>query len=195
MSTLPINIYFEQTPNPESLKFVTNRVLLPNIVFESRKEENNHQSPLADSLYEKFDWISGVFIANNFITISKNSKDDWYELMNEVKEYLKMYFDHELEVFKKDFLISQMQTTSQETAQDDSIEARIQDLLTKYVKPAVENDGGFIAFKSYHEGRVTLEMQGSCSGCPSSQITLKSGIEGLLKRMIPEVQEVVAEAG
>ena len=84
---------------------------------------------------------------------------------------------------------------SNATSGDDSeIVTRIKELLENYVKPAVEMDGGAISFKSYHNGSVTLSLQGSCSGCPSSMITLKSGIEGMMKRMIPEVKEVLAEA-
>jgi Fe-S cluster biogenesis protein NfuA len=193
MSQVPIDIYFEQTPNPESLKFVTNQVLLPNIVFESKRNQNDGKSPLANSLYEKFEWIQGVFISNNFITVSKSDQNDWYEYMHDVKEYLKMYFQNRFEVVLPEYLDSKLEEYNQEISTN-TIEGKIIDLLEKYVKPAVQNDGGFISFKSFDNGIVTLSMQGSCSGCPSSQVTLKSGIEGLLKRMVPEVLEVVAEA-
>ena len=193
MSQVPIDIYFEQTPNPESLKFVTNQVLLPNIVFESKLNQNDGKSPLANALYEKFDWIQGVFISNNFITISKSDQNDWYEYMHDVKEYLKMYFQNRFEVVLAEYLDAKLEEYNQEISIN-TVEGKIIDLLEKYVKPAVQNDGGFISFKSFDNGIVTLSMQGSCSGCPSSQVTLKSGIEGLLKRMVPEVLEVVAEA-
>jgi Fe-S cluster biogenesis protein NfuA len=193
MSQVPIDIYFEQTPNPESLKFVTNQVLLPNIVFESKRNQNDGKSPLANALYEKFDWIQGVFISNNFITISKSDQNDWYEYMHDVKEYLKMYFQNRFEVVLAEYLDAKLEEYNQEISIN-TVEGKIIDLLEKYVKPAVQNDGGFISFKSFDNGIVTLSMQGSCSGCPSSQVTLKSGIEGLLKRMVPEVLEVVAEA-
>lgn len=190
---LPIEIYFEQTPNPESLKFVTNQILLPNIIIDKRKGEDLKDFPLAESLFEKFTWISGVFVSNNFITVTKETTDDWYELMHEVREFLKMYLSNKFDIVTKEYIDSQIQ--DKVDAQDDSVESKIKDLLEKYVKPAVEKDGGFIAFHSFENGLVKLKMQGSCSGCPSSQITLKSGIEGLLKRMIPEVIEVEAEAG
>jgi Fe-S cluster biogenesis protein NfuA len=193
MSQVPIDIYFEQTPNPESLKFVTNQVLLPNIVFESKRNQNDGKSPLANALYEKFEWIQGVFISNNFITISKSDQNDWYEYMQDAKEYLKMYFQNRFEVVLPEYLDAKLEEYNQEISTN-TIEGKIIDLLEKYVKPAVQNDGGFISFKSFDNGIVTLSMQGSCSGCPSSQVTLKSGIEGLLKRMVPEVLEVVAEA-
>jgi Fe-S cluster biogenesis protein NfuA len=104
-----------------------------------------------------------------------------------------MYFQNNFDVVTKSFIEAKMKENSSQEL-DESVEGKIKDLLEKYVQPAVESDGGFIAFKSFDNGIVTLSMQGSCSGCPSSQITLKSGIEGLLKRMVPEVMEVVAEA-
>jgi NFU1 iron-sulfur cluster scaffold homolog, mitochondrial len=191
---MPLEIYFEQTPNPESLKFVTSQLLLPNILIDRKRGENTDEFPLGEALFEKFDWISGVFVSNNFVTISKNSNNDWYELMHDVKAYLVMFLENKLEIVTKSYFDSQIQEKVN-NATDESTEGRIKELLDKYVKPAVEKDGGFIAFKSFDDGIVTLSMQGSCSGCPSSQITLKSGIEGLLKRMVPEVTEVVAEAG
>jgi Fe-S cluster biogenesis protein NfuA len=104
-----------------------------------------------------------------------------------------MYFQNRFEVVLPEYLDAKLEEYNQEISTN-TIEGKIIDLLEKYVKPAVQNDGGFISFKSFDNGIVTLSMQGSCSGCPSSQVTLKSGIEGLLKRMVPEVLEVVAEA-
>lgn len=190
----PQEIYFEQTPNPESLKFVTSSILLPSMIIDRRRGEDTAEFPLAESLMDKFDWISGVFVSNNFITITKNSPNDWYEYMQEVREFLKMYLSQNFPIVSNSYIESQSKISAEEK-EDTSIEGKIKDLLEKYVKPAVERDGGFIAFHSFEDGIVKLKMQGSCSGCPSSQITLKSGIEGLLKRMIPEVMEVEAEAG
>jgi NFU1 iron-sulfur cluster scaffold homolog, mitochondrial len=189
----PVEIYFEQTPNPESLKLVTSQILLPNIIIDRRKGEDTSEFPLGESLMEKYDWISGVFVSNNFVTITKDSPNDWYEYMNEVREFIKMYISNGFDIVAKSYIDAQI--SEKINQDDDSVEGRIKDLLEKYVKPAVEKDGGFIAFHSFENGLVKLKMQGSCSGCPSSQITLKSGIEGLLKRMVPEVMEVEAEAG
>lgn len=191
---MAIEIYFEQTPNPESLKFVTNKVLLPNLLIDRRRGEDCTEFPLADGLFAKFDWIEGVFMTNHFVTITKNSSQDWYELMHDAKSYLQMYLENNLDLVSKTFIDREIKDKV-EQATDETTEGRIKELLDKYVKPAVEKDGGFIAFHSFDNGIVKLKMQGSCSGCPSSQITLKSGIEGLLKRMVPEVMEVVAEAG
>lgn len=189
----PVEIYFEQTPNPESLKLVTSQILLPNIIIDRRRGEDTTEFPMAESLMEKYDWISGVFVSNNFVTITKESPNDWYEYMNEVREFIKMYISNGFDIVTKSYIDAQI--SEKINQDDDSVEGKIKDLLEKYVKPAVEKDGGFIAFHSFENGLVKLKMQGSCSGCPSSQITLKSGIEGLLKRMIPEVMEVEAEAG
>lgn len=189
-----LEIYQEQTPNPESLKFLFNKMLLPYEIIECKKKEDCEDSPLAKSLFEKFDWVSNVFISNNFITITKSTDTDWYELMPEMKNFLKMYVSTSLEVVTKSFLEAKIKER-QAVENPEDIDTKIKGLLEKYVKPAVEIDGGHIAFKSFENGVVTLIMQGSCSGCPSSNITLKSGIEGLLKRMVPEVVEVVADAG
>jgi Fe-S cluster biogenesis protein NfuA len=187
-----LEIYQEQTPNPDSLKFLFNKMLLPQELIECKSLEQCDESPLAKSLFEKYPWVSNVFISNNFITITKKATEDWYELMPEMKEFLRMYLTHNFEVVSPSFLERKIKERNDREASDD-IETKIKNLLEKYVKPAVEMDGGNIAFKKFESGIVTLSMQGSCSGCPSSQITLKSGIEGLLKRMVPEVQEVVAE--
>jgi NFU1 iron-sulfur cluster scaffold homolog, mitochondrial len=187
-----LEIYQEATPNPDSLKFLFNKMLLPQEIIECKSIEESADSPLAKSLYEKFDWISNVFISNNFVTITKKSSNDWYEYMMETKEYLKMYVGHNFDIVTAAYLEKKIaERQAVENASD--IDSKIKGLLEKYVKPAVEMDGGHIAFKSFENGKVTLQMQGSCSGCPSSQMTLKSGIEGLLKRMVPEVEEVVAE--
>ena len=112
-----------------------------------------------------------------------------------IKQFLKEYLE-EGKVVVNDEEVAAMKTESSNavSADDDDVVKRIKELLDNYVRPAVEMDGGAIQFKSYSEGTVNLMMQGSCSGCPSSMITLKAGIEGMMKRMIPEVKEVVAEA-
>jgi Fe-S cluster biogenesis protein NfuA len=112
-----------------------------------------------------------------------------------IKQFLKEYLEEGKVVVNEEELATVKAESSNEVnADDDDVVKRIKELLENYVKPAVEMDGGAIQFKSYEEGRVNLMLQGSCSGCPSSMITLKAGIEGMMKRMIPEVKEVVAEA-
>ena len=122
-------------------------------------------------------------------------RSDWNDVIPSIRQFLKEYLEEDKPVIHHD-QVSSLKTESgnEVTADDDDIVKRIKELLENYVKPAVEMDGGAIQFKSYDQGVVNLMLQGSCSGCPSSMITLKAGIEGMMKRMIPEVKEVVAEA-
>ena len=185
-----VEIYTEYTPNPESLKFVANKMLLANNSIDFRDKENVKNAPIATALFEQFSFVKGVFISNNFITITKsNTETEWIEIVPEVKQFLKQYLTEDKPIASIEE-IKEVVTNGE----PQNIEEKIVSVLNTYVRPAVEMDGGNIRFKSYNEGIVTVMMQGSCSGCPSSTLTLKSGIEGLLKRMVPEVTEVVAEA-
>jgi len=183
-----IEIYTEYTPNPESLKFVSNRMLLMNTSADFRDMESAKRSPLAEELF-RMPFVKGVFITSNFVTISKDAGFEWIEVIPQVKELLKTFIASGYEV-----LLPQAETAAPAADFAGSIEEKIINVLDTYVRPAVEMDGGNIRFKSYDEGKVTLILQGSCSGCPSSVLTLKSGIEGLLQKMVPEVKEVLAEA-
>lgn len=187
-----IEIYTEMTPNPESLKFVTNRHILPNFQLDFRTREMSEGSALAKSLFS-IPFVNGVFVANNFVTITKKAEYDWFEITPELKETIKQFLQSGQKPVDDALLPKDVQQADASGAQQ-SPEEKIKDLLDKYVKPAIQMDGGHIQFKSFENGLVKLSLQGSCSGCPSSTITLKSGIEGLLKRMVPEVQEVVADA-
>ncbi len=111
-----------------------------------------------------------------------------------IRQFLREYLEENKPVINEEDIVFIKSEGNNIDADDDDVVKRIKELLENYVKPAVEMDGGAIQFKSYHEGTVNLMLQGSCSGCPSSMITLKAGIEGMMKRMIPEVREVVAEA-
>ncbi|HMO62416.1 MAG TPA: NifU family protein [Ferruginibacter sp.] len=190
-----ISIYTEMTPNPETMKFVANKLLYPGKSIDFPDEPSAAPSPLAQELFT-FPFIKSVFIASNFITLTKtNETDDWQDVIPTIKQFLKDYLEDGKVVVNED-AVAAMKTESSNVVSedDDDVVKRIKELLENYVKPAVEMDGGAIQFKSYNEGTVNLMLQGSCSGCPSSMITLKSGIEGMMKRMIPEVKEVVAEA-
>jgi Fe-S cluster biogenesis protein NfuA len=190
-----ISIYTEMTPNPETMKFVANKLLYPGKSIDFPDEASAAPSPLAQALFS-FPFIRSVFIASNFVTLTKtNETDDWQDVIPTVKLFLKEYLEEGKVVVNEDE-VANMKAASSNTisADDNDIVKRIKELLENYVKPAVEMDGGAIQFKSYEDGKVNLMLQGSCSGCPSSMITLKAGIEGMMKRMIPEVKEVVAEA-
>ncbi|HRN78770.1 MAG TPA: NifU N-terminal domain-containing protein [Ferruginibacter sp.] len=190
-----ISIYTEMTPNPETMKFVANKLLYPGKSIDIPDEESAKASPLAQELFT-FPFIKSIFIASNFVTLTKTSEaEDWQDIIPTIKQFLKHYME-ENKVIVNEELAATLKTDSSNIvlADDDDVVKRIKELLENYVKPAVEMDGGAIQFKSYDDGRVNLVMQGSCSGCPSSMITLKAGIEGMMKRMIPEVKEVVAES-
>ena len=190
-----ISIYTEMTPNPETMKFVANKLLYPGKSIDFQDETMAGPSPLAKELF-CFPFIRSVFIASNFITLTKTAEtDDWQDVIPTIKIFLKEYLEAGGVVVNDDEVAKIKQESSNTVlADDDDVVKRVKELLENYVKPAVEMDGGAIQFKSYNEGTVTLMLQGSCSGCPSSMITLKAGIEGMMKRMIPEVKEVVAEA-
>lgn len=190
-----ISIYTEMTPNPETMKFVANKLLYPGKSIDFQDESTASPSPLAKELFS-FPFIKSVFIASNFITLTKTvDTDDWQDVIPTIKQFLKDYLENGGVVVNEEEVAQIKQESSNAvSADDDDIVKRVKELLENYVKPAVEMDGGAIQFKSYNDGIVNLALQGSCSGCPSSMITLKAGIEGMMKRMIPEVKEVVAEA-
>jgi NFU1 iron-sulfur cluster scaffold homolog, mitochondrial len=190
-----ISIYTEMTPNPETMKFVANKLLYPGKSIDFPDEASAAPSPLAQELFT-FPFIRSVFIASNFITLTKtNEADDWQDVIPTIKQFLKEYLEEGKVVVNEEAVaVLKTESSNSVSEDDDDVVKRIKELLENYVKPAVEMDGGAIQFKSYQDGKVNLMLQGSCSGCPSSMITLKSGIEGMTKRTIPEVKEVVAEA-
>ena len=182
------------TPNPETMKFVANKLLYPGKSIDFPDIESSKPSPLALELFG-FPFIKAVFIASNFVTLTKTAETDWNDVIPAIRQFLKEYLEENKAVINEDEIANIKQESSNTVeADDDDVVVRVKELLENYVKPAVEMDGGAIQFKSYRDGVVNLMLQGSCSGCPSSMITLKAGIEGMMKRMIPEVKEVVAEA-
>ncbi|WP_036678756.1 NifU family protein [Daejeonella oryzae] len=183
-TTSNINVYTEGTPNPATMKFLVNKLLTNNSVDFATKE-SAEKSQFAKELY-KFNFVNGVFFANNFVTITKTEGSDWADIEPILKEFVKGAVESELKI--------QEVEAEQGNFEGTDTEIKIQQILNDYVRPAVEQDGGAISYKSFNEGIVTVELRGSCSGCPSSTITLKAGIENLLKRMVPEVTEVVSEA-
>lgn len=189
-----VSIYTEMTPNPETMKFVANKLLYPGKSADFPDEASAAPSPLATELFS-FPFIRSVFIASNFITLTKTPETVWQDVIGSVREFLKQYLESGKQVINEEEMKTVAPVSTNAVAEDDTdVVKRIKELLDNYVRPAVEMDGGAIQFKNYEDGVVTLMMQGSCSGCPSSTVTLKAGIEGMMKRMIPEVKEVVAEA-
>jgi Fe-S cluster biogenesis protein NfuA len=187
-----VSIYTEMTPNPETMKFVANKLLYPGKSIDFPDESSAGPSPLAKELFA-FPFIRSVFIASNFVTLSKTPDTNWDDVIPSIRTFLKEYLENGKPVINEDQIVAK--TVNNVVGENDGdVVTRIKELLENYVKPAVEMDGGAISFKGFENGTVSLMLQGSCSGCPSSMITLKSGIEGMMKRMIPEVKEVVADA-
>ena len=186
-----VTIYAEASPNPESMKFVGNLSYLPQgVSVDYADKEAAEKSPLAQELFD-FSYITRVFISSNFVSVTKTPETNWVEVISEVRTFMKKYLEEGKPVFTEMPKQNEINVSSGEGQTE--LEAKIIDLLNTYVRPAVEQDGGNIEFVSFDSGVVTVELQGSCSGCPSSTVTLKSGIESLLKRMVPEVTEVRAD--
>lgn len=201
----PVTIYAESTPNPSTMKFVADVMLIKGGLtaeFLSQASAKGHCT-LATELFN-FPFVQGVFIASNFITITKSDALQWEYVSNELQSFMVDFVKkNEVIVERVPTAVLASETTSENASIDKTApvikteaDQLIVDLLEEYVTPAVESDGGAIHFQSFDSitGVVTVVLKGSCSGCPSSTATLKGGIESLLKSHMPEVQEVVALA-
>lgn len=184
-----VTIYMEANPNPNSMKFVANYMLVPegeNFDFPDAASAEN--APLAQQLFQ-LDYVKRVFYMSNFVTVTKDEGKEWAEIRDKLKMIIKDYLETGKPVLTK---LPESHAASGSST-DTDIERTIKNVLDEYVRPAVEQDGGAISFHSFQDGVVKVLLQGACSGCPSSTITLKAGIENLLKRMVPEVKTVEAE--
>ena len=181
----PITIYAESTPNPEVLKFVANRTLA-NTMYEFKNKNETVFAPLANELFN-FPFVKEVFMNTNYISITKKNNYTWQEFSNELREFIRNYIEDNKTIFKDEILQKQEQTNQLTEDRDYSeIEKEIISILNEYIRPAVEGDGGNIAFDSYNTNTKTVKviLQGACSGCPSSTVTLKNGIENMLREML-----------
>lgn len=185
----PIEIYTENNPNPNSLKFMTNVLLVPEGSVDFASPSSAESCPLALDLF-RFNFVKRVFMNANFITITKTDDIDWIEVTGMIKSLIQGYLEEGEPLFKA---MPEITSTNERLEGESEIVGKIKVILDEYIRPAVEQDGGAINFHSFEDGVVKVQLQGSCSGCPSSTVTLKAGIENLMKRMIPEVTEVVAE--
>lgn len=192
-----VEVYAESTPNPSVMKFGTNKLLTQTDVEFKNIEEASKSSPLAQVLFN-FSFVNEVFISENYVSITKFDIVEWNDVHQELRTFIRSYIQEGKSI------ISQL--PEKETTQNvevpvenlDETSAKIVDILNEYIKPAVASDGGNIAFKSYDAATksVSVILQGACSGCPSSTITLKNGIETMLKEMLPnQINEVVAING
>ena len=202
----PYTIYAESTPNPNTMKFVSNRWLITNNKsYEVLADQRvGSPSPLAEKLFS-FPFINGIFISANFVTVTKAESIEWTDVMIELRDFISNYLNTKgMEVIREEFLTEDTvaettgdtgtaQSTSKKELTD--FDKKIVEILDEYIKPAVESDGGAIEFDSFEDGIVKVILKGACSGCPSSTATLKGGIESLLKSMLPEVKEVEAING
>ena len=196
-------VYAESTPNPKVMKFVANRAIIQGDSVEFMNIDEAINSPLAMKLFH-FPFVREVFIAKNFVSLTKYDAMEWEDVVTEVREFIREYLAegsvvvHEIEEVQEKETTKESTETAAPINQQElgEVETRIVDILDEFVKPAVESDGGNIRFMSYEEGVVSVLLQGACSGCPSSTVTLKQGIENLLKKMLPTlVKEVVAVNG
>jgi Fe-S cluster biogenesis protein NfuA len=205
MENIPYIIYAEATPNPASLKFVANKILInqKGASAEYKNSSETQTAPIAAKLFQ-FPFVKTVFISANFITITKADNIDWDDITIELRSFITEYLNNgnlivtalpKQEVAIDNTFTETKTISTQHNAPTNDVEAKIIEILDQYIRPAVEQDGGLITFKDLKEGVVTVQMRGACSGCPSSTMTLKAGIEALLKRLLPDaVKEVVSEA-
>ncbi|UMB62082.1 NifU family protein [Lutibacter sp. A80] len=191
---VPVEIYSEVTPNPSVLKFVANKKLVASDL-EYKNIEEAKNSPLATELYN-FPFVKEIFISENYVSITKFDVVEWSEITNEIRSFIKEFVANGKTIVNE----SKQPTTNKQNEsvqlEDlDDVSKQIIAILDEHIKPAVAADGGNILFQSYEENTKTVNviLQGACSGCPSSTITLKNGIENMLKQLIPgQIEQVVA---
>ena len=196
-----IEVYAEATPNPSTMKFGTNKSLTTTDVEYKNIEEASKSSPLAKALFG-FQFVKEVFISENYISITKFDIIEWNDVYAEIRNFISSYLQENKTIIKElpksIEKINKSSTKELDTGELEGTPAKIIAILDEYIRPAVASDGGNIAFKSYDEDSkiVSVILQGACSGCPSSTITLKNGIETMLQEMLPnEISEVVAING
>lgn len=178
-------IQTEATPNPATIKFLPGKPVVTNGVFDFKSLEDAGNSPLAQRLFG-LQGVSGIFLGSDFVSVSKADDTDWSMLKPMVLGALMEHFSTGQPIV----LDAEGGDKSAISEDDDPLVVQIKQLIEERVRPAVMMDGGDIIFNSFDDGVVYLEMRGACSGCPSSTMTLKSGIENMLKHFVPEVTEV-----
>ena len=191
---VPVEVYAESTPNPSVLKFVLN-INLIDIDLEYKNSSEAKDSMLATELF-KFPFVKELFISQNYVSITKHDHIEWAEVTNDIRTFIKTFIAEGKPVVEITASTKKASKKSANThVSTDPISKQIVAILDEYIRPAVAADGGNIMFQSYEKESKTVHviLQGACSGCPSSTITLKNGIENMLKQLIPgEIEEVVA---
>ncbi|RMA65662.1 NifU family protein [Ulvibacter antarcticus] len=200
---VPVTVYAESTPNPIVMKFVANKPLVDG-TFEFKNIDDAEYAPLATALFS-FPFVKEVFISANYVSIMKYNVAEWQEISIELREFIRTYIEDGKTILNDEMLQKKQETEATVTSEEhkkpieySDIDKEIMSILDEYVKPAVASDGGHIAFESFDTETKTVRviLQGACSGCPSSTITLKNGIETMLKDMLNgRVQNVEAING
>ena len=196
---MPVQIYAESTPNPNVMKFVTNK-LLSSQNIEILSAEQTTGLPLATALFN-FPFVKEIFISENYVSISKTETIDWFEITNELRSFLKKYIEEGKPIIDEGYEPAPLTTINNKPVNVKNLDNTSQEIvaiLDEYIKPAVTSDGGNIMFQSYDAENKTVNviLQGACSGCPSSTITLKNGLEATLKQLLPnKIEEVIAING
>ena len=215
----PVQVFAESTPNPTVIKLITNRALLPGHLLEINRANNFGLSPLGSRLLE-FEEIISVMISNSFVSLTRQPHAEWSDLTAVLRDFMSHYLQSDLPIVDKTLweihgsslaidasstVVTRLENDGNESLGNDpvaggfqrnlQIESKIEEILKDYIQPAVEQDGGAIQFKSFNpeSGLVKVVLRGACNGCPSASLTLKAGIENLLRRMVPEVKEVIAD--
>lgn len=185
-----VQVFYQATPNPDSMKFIVDRpVSSENVNFTSA--EQAARSPLAIKILG-FPWAAGVFIGANFVTVTKQNWVEWEILADPLSDLIREHISSGQTVVNAEGAAPSGSATDEDQPGDSEIVLKIKKILREDIKPAVAMDGGDITFDRFVDGKVYLSMHGSCAGCPSSTFTLKEGIETRLKDAIPEVVEVIA---
>lgn len=179
-------IQVEETPNPETLKFLPGQNVLDKGTAEFTSNEESMRSPLAKRLFE-LEGVERIFYGQDFISVTKAQDRQWMLLKPKVLGAIMEHFSSQAPLFTD---MADHTKNDESPEQDDEITRQIKELLDTRVRPAVAMDGGDIVFHSFTDGILYLKMQGACAGCPSSTATLKAGIENMMQHFVPEVEEV-----
>ena len=197
---IPITIYAEMTPNPNAMKFVGNLAIVSNgEAYEFNSVEEAEHSPLARVLFT-FPFIKSVMLSQNFVTLTIVDTLSWDDVVMEVREYLTNYLQAGQPIIDEKAMVDLEAKEEKKTeftplpkpGQVRDIDKKIEHILKEYVSPAVENDGGAIAFESFEDGELKVRLSGACNGCPSSTQTLQYGVQNIFQKLLPQVTKVTS---
>ncbi len=200
---VPVTIYAEMTPNPKAMKFVGNLAVVSNgEAYEFNAASETENAPLAKVLFT-FPFVKGVMLSQNFVTLIIVDHLEWSDVMMEVRDYLTNYLQAGQPIIDEEAM--EAKTVLKEEQKENSgfsalpkpgqvrdIDKKIEHILKEYVSPAVENDGGAIAFESFEDGELKVKLSGACNGCPSSTQTLQYGVQNIFEKLLPQVTKVTA---